>query len=92
MALQNSLIGDTLKMQPILPFCAGALANLRADTNLDTSARDRSRVYQNISRTFKWNAKDDLTGTILLPAAPMVYNGTGNLDPNHVQLIGYMVE
>ena len=38
------------------------------------------------------NAVTTLTGTIFTPAAPLVYNGTGNLEPSHIQLIAYTIE
>jgi hypothetical protein len=41
---------------------------------------------------FNGNASSNLTGTIFMPAAPLVYNGTGNLNPSRVQIIGYTVE
>jgi len=28
----------------------------------------------------------------LEPTAPLVYNGTGNLNPSHVRIIGYTIE
>jgi hypothetical protein len=27
-----------------------------------------------------------------MPAAPLVYNGTGSLNPSYVQIIGYTIE
>lgn len=38
------------------------------------------------------NAATTLTGTIFVPAAPVIYNGTGNFNPSHIQLIGYAIE
>jgi hypothetical protein len=38
------------------------------------------------------NGASILTGTIFMPAAPLIYNGTGNVNPSHVQIIGYTIE
>jgi hypothetical protein len=42
--------------------------------------------------SFNGNANSQLSGTIFMPAAHIIYNGTGNMDPSHVQIIGYTVE
>ena len=44
------------------------------------------------SMSFNGNAASTLTGTIFMPAAPLVYSGTGNLNPSYVQIIGYTIE
>jgi hypothetical protein len=53
-------------------------------------------IYAPMSNTktmkFNGNGQSTLTGTIFMPAAPLVYNGTGNTNPSHVQIIGYTVE
>lgn len=53
-------------------------------------------IYAPLTNTntmrFNGNAATNLTGTILMPAAPIVFNGTGNLTPSHVQIVGYTVE
>jgi Flp pilus assembly protein TadG len=36
-------------------------------------------------------ASTTLTGTILAPASNITYNGTGNINPSHVQVIGYTI-
>lgn len=41
---------------------------------------------------FNGNADTTLSGTVFMPAAPLVYNGTGNLQPSHIQLIAYTIE
>lgn len=47
--------------------------------------------FQNLNYD-DWNANSVLTGTIFMPAAPLVYTGTGNLNPSHVQIVGYTIE
>lgn len=53
-------------------------------------------IYSPMSNTstmrFNGNASTHLTGTIFMPAAPLVYNGTGSVSPSHVQIIGYTIE
>jgi hypothetical protein len=41
---------------------------------------------------FNGNADSALTGTIFMPAASLIYNGTGSVNPSHVQIIGYTIE
>jgi len=71
----------------------GAQINLSAPTSGDLAGM---LIYAPLSNTnkmkFNGNAGTTLTGTIFMPGAPLVYNGTGNLNPSHVQIIGYTVE
>jgi hypothetical protein len=71
----------------------GATVNLSAPASGDYPGL---LIYSPMSNTntmqFNGNASSLLTGTIFMPAAPIVYNGTGNLNPSHVQLIGYTVK
>jgi Flp pilus assembly protein TadG len=71
----------------------GAEINLSAPTSgvlaglLIYAPMDNSNTMR-----FNGNAASLLTGTIFMPAAPLVYNGTGNLTPSRVQIIGYTIE
>ena len=71
----------------------GAKIDLSAPTSGDLAGL---LIYAPMSNTstmkFNGNAESILTGTIFMPAAPLVYNGTGNLNPSHVQIIAYTVE
>jgi hypothetical protein len=71
----------------------GAKVNLTAPTSGEFPGL---LIYAPMSNTntmrFNGTAGSDLTGTIYMPAASLVYNGTGNLNPSHVQIIGYTVE
>jgi hypothetical protein len=53
-------------------------------------------IYAPMSNTstmrFNGNAETLLTGTVLMPAAPIIFNGTGNLNPSRVQIVGYTIE
>lgn len=52
-------------------------------------------IYAPMSNTstmkFNGTSSSSLTGTIFMPAAALEYNGTGNLNPSHVQIIGYTI-
>ena len=71
----------------------GAKINLSAPTSGDLAGL---LIYAPMSNTntmkFNGNGHSTLTGTIFMPAASLVYNGTGNTNPSHVQIIGYTVE
>lgn len=71
----------------------GAEINLSAPTSGDLPGL---LIYAPMSNTstmrFNGNASTTLTGTIFMPAAPIIFNGTGNVVPSHVQIIGYTVE
>jgi hypothetical protein len=71
----------------------GAEINLSAPTTGDLAGM---LIYAPMTNTstmrFNGNASTILTGTIFMPAAPLVYNGTGNLQPSHVQIIAYTIE
>ena len=41
---------------------------------------------------FNGNASTTLTGTVIMRGAPLIHNGTGNLNPSHAQIIGYTIE
>lgn len=86
--------GVTIYMQSgDIDWNGGATINLTAPTSGDLAGL---LIYAPMSNTntmrFNGNASSNLTGTLLMPAAPIVYNGTGNLNPSHVQIIGYTVE
>lgn len=86
--------GVTIVMQSgDIDWNGGAKINLSAPTSGDLAGM---LIYAPMSNTstmhFNGNASSTLTGTIFMPAAPVVYNGTGNLNPSHVQLIGYTIE
>lgn len=86
--------GVTIFMQSgDIDWNGGAKANLSAPTSGDLAGL---LIYAPMSNTntmrFNGNATSTLTGTIFMPAAPLVYNGTGNLNPSHVQIIAYTVE
>jgi hypothetical protein len=70
-----------------------ATINLSAPTSGDLAGM---LIYAPMSNgetmTFNGNASSNLTGTIFMPAADLKYNGTGNLNPSKVQIIGYTVE
>ena len=70
-----------------------ATINLSAPTSGDLAGM---LIYAPMSNdetmTFNGNASSNLTGTIFMPAADLRYNGTGNLNPSHVQIIGYTVD
>jgi hypothetical protein len=70
----------------------GAQLNLSAPTSGDLAGM---LIYAPMSNDntmkFNGNASTLLTGTIFMPAAPLEYNGTGNLNPSHVQIIGYTI-
>jgi hypothetical protein len=71
----------------------GAEINLSAPTSGDLAGM---LIYAPMSNSqtmrFNGNGSTSLTGTIFMPAAPIVYNGTGNVNPSHVQVIGYTIE
>jgi hypothetical protein len=71
----------------------GAQVNLSAPTSGDLAGL---LIYAPMSNTskmqFNGNASSNLKGTIFMPAAPIVYNGTGSLNPSYVQMIGYTIE
>ena len=71
----------------------GSEVNLSAPTSGDLAGL---LIYSPMSNKntmqFNGNGKSMLTGTIFMPAAPLIYNGTGNLNPSHVQIIGYTIE
>lgn len=70
-----------------------AQINLSAPTSGDNAGL---LIYAPLSNTntmkFNGNGNSNMTGTIFMPSAPLVYNGTGSLNPSHVQIIGYTVE
>jgi hypothetical protein len=76
-----------------LTWNGGAEVNLSAPTSGDLAGM---LIYAPMTNTntmrFNGNAATTLTGTILMPAAPLIYNGTGNLQPSHIQLIAYTIE
>lgn len=86
--------GVTVVMQSGgIDWNGGAEINLSAPTTGDLAGL---LIYapmsnQNTMR-FNGNGATTLTGTILMPAAPLVYNGTGSVNPSHVQIIGYTIE
>lgn len=71
----------------------GARINLSAPTSGDLAGM---LIYAPMSNTnemrFNGNAQTTMTGTIFMPAAPIIYNGTGNVTPSHVQIIGYTIK
>ena len=86
--------GVTIYMQAgDINWNGGAQVNLSAPTSGDLAGL---LIYSPMSNTntmqFNGNASTNLTGTIFMPAAPLIYNGTGNLSPSHVQIIGYTIE
>lgn len=71
----------------------GANVNLSAPTSGDLGGMLIFAPMSNTSTmNFNGNATSSLTGTVFMPAAPIIYNGTGNLNPSYVQIIGYTVE
>jgi hypothetical protein len=71
----------------------GAEINLSAPTSGDLAGMLIFAPMTNTSTMrFNGNAATTLAGTILMPAAPLIYNGTGNLQPSHIQLIAYTIE
>lgn len=71
-----------------------ATINLSAPTTGDLAGM---LLYAPMSNTnemrFNGNAGSTLTGTVFMPAAdPLIWNGTGDLNPSHVQIIGYRIE
>jgi hypothetical protein len=86
--------GVTIFMQSgDIDWNGGAEINLSAPTTGDLAGM---LIYAPMTNTstmrFNGNASTILTGTIFMPAAPLVYNGTGNLQPSHVQIIAYTIE
>jgi hypothetical protein len=86
--------GVTIFMQSGgITWNGGAQINLSAPASGDLAGL---LIYAPMSNTstmrFNGNADSTLTGTIFMPAAPIVYTGTGNLNPSYVQIIGYTVE
>lgn len=86
--------GVTIVMQSGgITWNGGATVNLSAPTSGNLAGM---LIYAPMSNTntmsFNGNAGSVLTGTIFMPAAPLVYNGTGNLNPSYVQIIGYTIE
>lgn len=71
----------------------GAEVNLSAPTSGDLAGMLVYAPMSN-SNTMRFNGNGDtvLTGTIFMPAAPLIYNGTGSVNPSHVQIIGYTIE
>jgi hypothetical protein len=71
----------------------GAEIDLSAPTSGDQAGLLIYAPMSNTS-TMRLNGNGDsiLTGTIFMPAAPLIYNGTGNVNPSHVQIIGYTIE
>lgn len=71
----------------------GAELNLSAPTSGDLAGL---LIYAPMSNAdtmrFNGNGNTALIGTIFMPAAPLIYNGTGNLTPSHVQIIGYTIQ
>lgn len=86
--------GVTIYMQSgDINWNGGAEVNLSAPTSGDLAGL---LIYSPMSNTntmrFNGNANTTLTGTVFMPAAALVYNGTGNINPSHVQIIGYTIE
>jgi Flp pilus assembly protein TadG len=77
----------------LIHWNGGAEVNLSAPTSGDLAGL---LIYSPMSNTntmrFNGNGDSSLTGTIFMPAAPLIYNGTGNVNPSHVQIIGYTIE
>lgn len=71
----------------------GSQTNLSAPTSGDLAGM---LIYAPVSNTntmtFNGNAASTLIGTIFMPGAPIKYNGTGDLNPSHAQIIGYTIE
>ena len=86
--------GVTIYMQSGgITWNGGANVNLSAPTSGDLAGMLIFAPMSNTSTmNFNGNATSLLTGTVLMPAAPIIYNGTGNLNPSYVQIIGYTVE
>jgi hypothetical protein len=93
--------GDTLSGSGVTIFMqtgeihwnGGAQLNLAAPTSGDLAGL---LIYAPMTNTntmrLNGNGSTVLTGTIFMPAAPLIYNGTGNIQPSHVQLVAYTVE
>lgn len=86
--------GVTIVMQSgNIHWNGGAQIDLSAPTSGDLAGM---LIYAPMSNSetmrFNGNGSTSLTGTIFMPAAPIVYNGTGNVNPSHVQVIGYTIE
>jgi hypothetical protein len=86
--------GVTIYMQSgEIDWNGGAEIHLSAPTSGDLAGLLMYAPMNNTSTMrFNGNASTDLTGTIFMPAAPLIYNGTGNLQPSHVQIIAYTIE
>ena len=86
--------GVTIYMQSGgITWNGGAQVALSASTNGDNAGMLIFAPMSNTSTmSFNGNAASSLTGTVFMPAAPIIYNGTGNLNPSYVQIIGYTVE
>ena len=87
-------LGVTIYMQSGgISWNGGAEVKLSAPTSGDLAGL---LIYAPMSNTsamsFNGNANSILTGTIFMPAAPIAYSGTGNLNPSYVQIIGYTIE
>jgi hypothetical protein len=71
----------------------GAEIDLSAPTSGDFAGL---LIYAPMSNTntmrFNGNGGSTLTGTIFMPAASLIYNGTGGVNPSHVQIIAYTIE
>jgi len=86
--------GVTIVMQSGgITWNGGATINLSAPTSGDLAGM---LIYAPMSNTsamsFNGNGSSVLTGTIFMPATPITYNGTANLNPSYVQIIGYTIE
>ncbi len=86
--------GVTIFMQSGgISWNGGAKIKLSAPTSGDLAGM---LIYAPMSNSstmrFNGNGSSTLTGTIFMPAAPIIYNGTGNVNPSHIQIIGYTVE
>jgi len=86
--------GVTIFMETCgITWNGGAEVKLSAPTSGDLEGLLIYAPMSNISAmSFNGNANSILTGTIFMPAAPIAYSGTGNLNPSYVQIIGYTVE
>jgi len=86
--------GVTIFMQSgDIDWNGGAKVNLSAPTSGDLSGLLSYAPMSNTNTmSFNGNAASPLTGKIFMPAAPLVYNGTGNLDPSQIRIIGYTIE
>lgn len=86
--------GVTLYMQSgEIDWNGDAEINLSAPTSGDLTGMLIFAPMSNTSTMrFNGNAETTLTGTVFMPAAPLIYDGSGTLQPSHVQIIAYTIE